>query len=410
MFVPWKHPFIDLAAIPLWLRCWQLHGYDVYTSASWAACGVGPIIYSPLWLRFKFLPTDPSLTNVLGLSLVSVFLLSLGLLPQSRRPIDRVIILLATFSSHLVFAVERANIDLIMFLFAVGAALCLAGTLIWRVLAYGLMVLGGLLKFYPLVLLILALRERLTTLIAVWIAATVAVAGTAFIFFDELRRLTPVPSGAPFQFMWGARNLPSGFPAMVRFLLRTAGVKTPWIEALIESRWVPPFLFLLLLAITLVTAMRLARRADLCCSLADCPGRTHRFLLVGGVLIVGCFFAGQNINYRSVFLLLILPGILALSHAAANRFLRRIFMLTPTSILCVLWNLGIRSLVADMFGGSYDLTRESLPIYSLWLAQELAWWWLITVLAAILIRFVEDSQAWRDLRLMLRPFNVNQAE
>jgi len=402
MFIPWKYPFIDLAAIPLWVRCWHQHGYAVYTDASWAACGVGPIIYSPLWLRFSFLPTDPSWTNILGLSLVSAFLLSLGLLPRSRHPADRIIMLLAMFSGPMVFAVERANIDLIIFLLAVGAGLCLAGTLIWRVLAYGLMVLGGLLKFYPLVLLLLALRERLVVLLAVGLAVTAVVAGTAVVFLDELRRLTPVPSGQPFQFMWGARNLPTGFPAMLRAFLRAAGVKTPWVETMAASHWVPPVLFLLLLAITLMTAMRLARRADLRRSLAEVPDRAYRFLLVGGVLVAGCFFAGQNVNYRSVFLLLILPGILALARNAPNRPLRRLFTLTTASILCVVWDLGIRHLVAGLIGASYVLTTDALPIYLIWAVQEAAWWWLITVLVTILIRFVDDSPAWHDLQRMVR--------
>jgi hypothetical protein len=99
MVIPWKFPFLDLAAIPAWQRCWPLHGFDVYTSASWASCGVAPIIYSPLWLRLTFLPTDPAWTNWLGLPVVSAFLLSLGLLPLSRSPSDRVLVVLATFST-----------------------------------------------------------------------------------------------------------------------------------------------------------------------------------------------------------------------------------------------------------------------------------------------------------------------
>jgi hypothetical protein len=392
-------PFIDLAAIPAWQRCWQQHGFDVYSSASFPSCGVAPIIYSPLWLRLTFLPTDPAWTNWLGLPLVSAFLLSLGLLPQSQRIADRAIIVLATFSSPPVFAMERANMDLVIFLLAVGAALCFSGPLGRRVFGYGLMLLGGLLKFYPLVALILVLRERLAVMIAIGLAATAIIVGSAWVYLDELRRLTAVPSGAPFHYMWGGRNIPTGFPTVVRALLHASGIHSPLIETLTASPWVPTILYALLFAIALLMALRLAGRTDLRTSLAELPDRTHQFLLVGGVLIVGCFFAGQNIYYRGVFLLLIVPGILALTEISATRSLRRIYTLTTASILCVLSELSLRHIAADLFGGSYLLMEDSLLIYTIWAVKELAWWWLVTVLIAVLIRFAIGSPVWKDPRL-----------
>jgi hypothetical protein len=406
MFGAGTHPFSDLAAIPGWQHCWQLHGFDVYTSAALTSCHSLPIIYSPLWLRLTFLPTDPAWTNWLGLSVVSVFLLSLGLLPQSRLPADRAFVLLATFSPPMVFAVERANVDLIMFLLAVGAAFCLEGTLARRILGYGLMLTAGLLKFYPLVLLALLLRERLRVLLAMGIAAAAIVVATAVVFLDELRRLRPPPSGSPFHFMWGARNIPTGLPTVMRAFLHAAGAPARLSETLAGSPWLPPILALFLLAAALVTALRLARRADLRVSLAAIPDRTHRLLLIGGILVVGCFFAGQNINYRSIFLLPILPGILVLTRVAPTRSLRDIFTLTTASILCVLWEMTVRQAVANMFG----LPADSLPVYVVWVFKELAWWWLVTVLIAILMRFVEESQAWRDLRLILHPLGVDRAD
>jgi hypothetical protein len=410
MFGAGLHPFSDLAAIPAWQRCWQLHGFDVYSSASMVSCGTLPIIYSPLWLRLTFLPTDPAWTNWLGLPVVSAFLLSLGLLPLPRLRSDRALVILATFSAPPVFAMERANVDLIMFLLAVGAAFCLEGKLACRILGYGLMLIAGLLKFYPLVLLALMLRERLKVLAAVGLAATAIVAGTAFVFLDELRRLTPAPSGAPFHFMWGARNIPTGFPTVMRAFLHAAGVPARMTEVLAGSPRLPALLTALLLTGTLVMAVRLARRADLRAGLAAISDRTHRFLLIGGILVVGCFFAGQNINYRSIFLLLLLPGTLALTGITPSRSLRGILTLTTASILCVLWELSIRLAVADIFGGSYLLLTDSLPVYTVWVVKELAWWWLVTVLIAILIRFAADSRAWREIRLMFRPVRAGRAD
>ena len=400
-FIPWRHPFIDFAAIPSFIRCWQRHGLVVYTDAAWAACGVGPLIYSPLWLRLTFLPTDPAWTNWLGLSVVSAFLLSLGSLPQSRRSGDRGVTIVGTFSCLPVFAMERANIDLLVFLSVVAAAYCLEGGLGRRIVGYSLMLLGGLLKFYPLVLLVLMLRERLAVLAALGLTAAAIVAGTAFAFLDELRRLTAPPSGPPFYNLWGAGNLAGGFPTVLRAFMDAAGLPTWLFASQAQQRFIAAVVASLLLASMLVVALRFARRDDLAAGLTAISDRAHRLLLMGGVLVVGCFFAGQNVGYRGVFLLLILPGLLALARIPACRSLRPVLMVTIGAMLCVLWELTTRHVVADVFGGSFHPVGGSLAGYTVWLAQELAWWWLVTVLVAILMRFAADSQAWRELRSVL---------
>jgi hypothetical protein len=396
-FIPWSHPFIDTNVIPAWIHCWRAHGFVVYTDASWDACGLGPINYSPLWLRLTFLPTDPAWTNWYGLSLVAAFLLSLGLLPQPRHLGERALVVLGTFSCLPVFAMERGNVDLFIFLLAVGAALCLGGTIARRIFAYSLMVLGGLLKFYPLVLLILMLRERLPVFVALAGTAATIVAGTAFVFLDELRQLAPIPSGSPFYNLWSALNLPIGSPTVLRAFLNASSLPAPTAEALSQPGLVILIVAAALLSSMLVMALRLARRDDLRAALIAIPERTYRFLLIGAVLVVGCFFAGQNVGYRGVFLLLILPGILALIHVSASRGLRLIFTMTIGAMLCVLWELTVRHVVADVFGGSYNPVGGSLIGYAIWVVQELAWWWLIMILTAILMRFVVDSPAWRDL-------------
>jgi hypothetical protein len=398
-FIPWPYPFIDTAVVPGWIRCWQLHGLVVYTDESWGACGLGPMNYSPLWLRLKFLPTDPGWTNWYGMSLVAAFLLSLGVLPRPRRLGDRALVMLATFSCLPVFAMERGNLDLMVFLLAVGAALCLGGTLGRRILGYSLMLLGGLLKFYPLVLLVLVLRERLAVLAALAFAAAAIIAGTGIVFLDELHRLGPVPGGEPFGNLWGAANLVTGFPVVLHAFLEAVGLPGPMIATLSQPWSVSVVVATLLHASTLIVALRLARRDDLRAALTAISDRTYRFLLIGGVLVVACFFAHQNVGYRGVFLLLILPGLLALSHVPASGRLRPAFTVAIGSMLCVLWELTTRHLVADMFGGAYDPVEGSLIGYTVWVVQELAWWWLITVLMAILIRFVADSPAWRELGL-----------
>jgi hypothetical protein len=401
MFIPYKYPFFDLEAIPAWILCREKHGFDVYTSMSWVSCGLAPIIYSPLWLRLTFLPTDPTWTNWLGLPLLAVFLLSLGVLPLSRRLDDRILTVLATFSSLPVFAMERGNVDLIIFLLAVVAAFCLAGTLLRRILGYAVLVLGGLLKFYPLVLLVLMLRERLAVFMGLSCVAVAVVATTAIALLDELRRITPIPSGRPFFDMWGAKNLPTGFSTVLKGFLEVAKLSTLTVESISGSPWMPAFVASVLLTAALTMAFRLTRRVDFRACVEAIPDRSHQFLLIGGLLVVGCFFAGQNIGYRGVFLLLILPGLLALTHASPGLAMRNVFALTAGAVLCVAWELTTRLVAVILFGGMAYPASGSVAVLTVWLLQELAWWWLITVLMAILFRFVTASSAWHDLHTLL---------
>jgi hypothetical protein len=400
-FIPWRYPFIDLAAIPAWVRCWQQHGFDVYTAASWAACDVGPIIYSPLLLRLTFLPTDPAWTNWLGLGLVSLYLLSLGLLPIPERAWARCVMVAAAFSCLPVFAVERANLDLLIFLLVIAGALCLGGTWLVRWAGYGLLLLGGLLKFYPMVLLALILRERLRRAIVLISVSLVVVLGTGYLLIDELHRLTPIPAGAPFHNMWGARNLPSGLPVMLRALFDPALAAVSAEEDPYGPIWLPGAVASMLLGLTLVQAVLLARRADLASALRRLPQLTWHLLVAGSLLTVSCFFAAQNIGYRGVLLILLLPGLLALAADSESHALRIRIRTTVAAILFVMWELTERHVVADLFGGSFHPV-DSRPGYVLWFVQELAWWWLIALLLGITMQFAANSAAWRDLQALLR--------
>jgi hypothetical protein len=123
-------------------------------------------------------------------------------------------------------------------------------------------------------------------------------------------------------------------------------------------------------------------------------------LTVGAVLVCGCFFVGQSVGYRGIFLLLVLPGLLRLSHDAKSKTLRGIARHTCWAVVFVMWVLSLQwSFVAA------GLARETIaydsPIGLVhWLLHELAWWWIVTVLLSVLYSFMMDSAASRDLRAL----------
>jgi len=151
-------PFLDLHAVMSAIECWH-RAVDVYVSNPCDAHGRRHI-YSPLWLRLPAWMGEPSLLPAFGLGLAVAFALSLVLLPAAPRGRPQAAMLLAVLSPVTAFALERANLDLLIFLLVVSGALLLARTGPLRFVGHGLFLAGGLLKFYPLALLALLLRER----------------------------------------------------------------------------------------------------------------------------------------------------------------------------------------------------------------------------------------------------------
>lgn len=146
----------------------------------------------------------------------------------------------------------------------------------------------------------------------------------------------------------------------------------------------------------IVGAVALALRRDVQAAIAAMPERVRIFLQIGAAVVCGCFFAGQSIGYRGVFLLFVLPcllGLARLSRGAAAW----IFRLAAYATLYGLWMLLVQREVAYFFGGTFFPVRSSAVGYTVWILRELIWWWLVTVLLAVLIRGVLDLPAWQDL-------------
>jgi hypothetical protein len=114
--VPFRFPFVDISRS---LAAWECtrQGIDVILSDPCDVLHRG-YNYSPLWLAVAGIPLAAADTVIVGWSLGLLFILSLSLLPPPGNRREQVLILLATFSTMVVFAVERANPDILLFLLA----------------------------------------------------------------------------------------------------------------------------------------------------------------------------------------------------------------------------------------------------------------------------------------------------
>ena len=350
-------PFLDTHAILAAVECHRL-GVDIYVNNPCDVLG-RPHVYSPVWMLLSVLPVTTTWTVPVGLVLDLSFLVSLLLLPPARRWVGTLVVAAAVVSPAVVYALERGNNDLLMFLFAMLAGRLALRSSSLRLLGHIVVVLAAALKFYPVTLLILASRERWLRCVIVTALSLGLLAAALLADEDSLiRGLRVVPSGLA---TFGAKNIPT-FLAM--------GLDWPsWSGVLMQA--------------TMMLAMAfMARRwaTQLQPGLMRLSDAERVSLTVGATLIVGCFLAGQSAGYRAIHLLFTLPPLLALAAGADGKLAR----------------VAVALALFAMWGGA--LRTASGPVDQLlWMTQQYAWWALVTLLLASLLAMLRDSVALQSL-------------
>jgi hypothetical protein len=146
----------------------------------------------------------------------------------------------------------------------------------------------------------------------------------------------------------------------------------------------------------------LAGRDDVAVRLRQLSDAEATYLLVGSVLLIGCFLAAQNILYRSIFLLFILPGLTALVRAHGRRRLDGLYFGVAASIIVLMWDDTVRTLVnraLQWFGVS--LGPDDIAHFDIWLVREVMWWGVVVILVALLFRLLWWSRAAQDAVALL---------
>jgi hypothetical protein len=312
-----------------------------------------------------------------GASLDLLFLLSLTVALRPRTAKELFILGAAAVSPMTVYALERANNDLVVFLLVICGAIVFAAPRPFRLFSYGLFVAAGLLKYYPLALLILVAGERRRDALVAAAAAgfTLILFGVAF--YPELKVASAsIPAASSyFTDAFSARNLPFGFAEAL-----AAGAYRILIGASLLA-----VLSGLAVARTLRT-VRLLGREQL-----DWTASETQFLVIGGLLVAACFFAGQNIAYRGILLLPVLSGLVCLHRSIEDREVRRFCGQMIAAVLFVMWEEFFRRALHAMISPVPGEGLSSLPEVLFWVGRELVWWWLVVGLGALVLSFFRQS-------------------
>jgi hypothetical protein len=399
--VPFRLPFVDISYS---LAAWECtrQSVDVILSNPCDILHRG-YSYSPLWMTVSPIPLGVDNTMAVGWCLDLLFIGSLTLLPPPRRAVELLLVLAATLSTMVVFALERANLDILLFTVALAAGLLAECRASIRVVGYGLATVAALLKYYPIMVLITVFRERPPRFFAITLALTGALAVFWIVYHAEIAEGLPgIPRGPYNTDLFAAQNLP--------FLLGEAArnVAGPSSWAPLIGRMFAAAIYATLIGVCWVVCRRLLGSGELGAALASLSGLERTLLVIGCAVIVGCFFAGQSIGYRGVFLLMVIPGLLGIARPPASRNLRAVGTGASVVIVLLMWGECFRLALYRAFElpGVPATTAGQLGFY-FWLIRELGWWWTVAIMLGVLADFLAASPVVRRVsplfsRLVLR--------
>jgi hypothetical protein len=365
---PFRFPFLDIHAVLAAAECHR-QGVDVYLANPCDALG-RVHVYSPFWLVVTPAFFDTRATAWVGSSLDLLVILSLAAVLRPATRGELLVLALAVLSPVTAYALERANCDLVVLLLVLWGSVLDRARYPYRIGCYALYLLAGLLKYYPLVLLALAVRERRRD--ALWI---VGLAGGTVLLLAAAdpvalaKALANIPRLSYFADSFSALNLPFGLA-----------------EELVSPRYRPITAALLLGLLLTVAAARTRRTVALLDATAfGRAGAKAECLTVGALLLAACFLAGQNVDYRGIYFLLAMPGLICLRRTAEDAAARQFLTRMIAAVLLLAWEeffrRGLHALAVMAPTGGLGVRAEAL----LWLGRELLWWWLIAGLAAIVL-------------------------
>jgi hypothetical protein len=384
--LPFRFPFVDASGA---LAAWECarQGVDVIVSDPCDVLQRG-YNYSPLWMAVAGIPLGVRDTMAVGWSLDLVFLLSLSLLPPPRRTLELVVTLVATLSTMVAFALERANPDILLFLLTLATGLLTQYPLLMRVLGYFLGLAAALVKYYPIMVLVITFRERACVfcLVGLAVAASLAVFWAEY-HVDIARGLPNIARGPYNTDLFSAQNVP--------FLIgevAAAVTASPQVWQIAAGG-----LYAILVGACIAICRRLLRFTELRTALAALPRFDRTLLVIGSAIIVGCFFAGQSIGYRGVFLLFVVPGLLGIARNPV-RTLRILGLGTSIVIVLLMWGECFRLALYRMLeqSGISEAIASEIKI-QFWLLRELCWWWTVSVMLAVLADFLREVPISRSL-------------
>jgi hypothetical protein len=281
--------FSDLDAVLLGIRQ-QAAGIDPFVTRD----PTYPWAYPRLWLQLRHLGAQNLPLAPAGAVLGALWLLATVGLFRLRRPGLAFTLTALLFTPPVLLALERANVDLLIYLVCVAAALATTSPR-FSAFAPWLLVVAALLKIYPAAALTMGLVERSPIRRRHWIAASAFVAIWWGLHVDELQaisgRVDLVLGGG-----FGHAILPLRYAP---YLANFTGIEL--------SRGLLFGLSLTAFIVAVGLAAHWGRSLTDSISRCGAPAHERALFVLAAAICVGSFALGHNFAYRFIFALPALP-------------------------------------------------------------------------------------------------------
>jgi hypothetical protein len=284
--------FLDTRVVTAGLECRRL-GFDPLSYNPCDPLG-RPLNYPRVWLLLRWLGLNQSHTDVLAIAFIVLFLATLFLMVGRISLGKGALLAVALCSPSVMFAIERANTDIVIF------SLLAVAVLVWRkqsararVASPLIVLVAATMKIFPFFGLpaYLFVKRRGVALAA--LACMAAFAVYAFAFRGDLAAVARGTPQGDYN-AYGARILPAAmYHRFVPHRWQGGGLTKQLLAILPLAIGTP--------ALWIVGRRRLPKPDR-------GAGSWHRLAFyLGSLLFLGTFAAGNNWDYRLVFILLTMP-------------------------------------------------------------------------------------------------------
>ena len=288
--LPWT--FTDTRSITHSIDC-LLAGQDPYVVGTFDPTH-RLFSYPPIWLQLRHLGVTSRSTNLIGLTMAVITAGAFLLLFRAQTWLGAFVVFFAVTSRAVLFAVERGNIDQLIFsLFVFGFFLIYQQETQARPLLTGLLIVFlTILKVYPFVAAATFLRQR-NGAIKAMLTATLSIAALAL---TSGRRLPLLFANTPQDFSLSFGS----FPFFLEMSMHTFHAATPII---LHNRRAAPMAAIILGILSLIAAAIYSKQIDRILPPLDCDRARGCIAISGLTIFCFAFIFGSSYDYRLIFLL-----------------------------------------------------------------------------------------------------------
>jgi hypothetical protein len=328
-------------------------------------------VYPRWWLYLGKLGLTRADNLWIGATLAALFFAAAAWRLRPQNPRELLWYLAVWCSPPCVFAMERANNDLVIFvLLAAVAPSLLSQNRLGPFVALAVIALATKLKFYPAVaaLVLLAGEDRRV----VWPRILIAAASLAVVAwslrqdFRNFAGVAPHPQGLLSLGAMVASDLLGWTKSMTTFLSGSVaiGATVLWLRSGVFAGW----------------------------SIKPVDRAAWLNFLLGAVLLVGCFFASNSYSYRLIFAVWLAPFLWKLLHdKSAPPKVRQLARVTALLLLFVLWITPVVYGIVKYLGPRLPAVEVKSYADTLLLAEQPLIWAFFLCLLGFLAHFVREQ-------------------